>query len=217
MPAPLRLDIRPVCVTGGSGFIGGRLVERLAAMGFDDILVPVRRPATCSSVARFPVRLATVDLLDPAAVGPAVAGRSLIFHLAYGSDDQGRSVTIDGTKCVVEAAIAAQCDAVVVLSSMAVFGHPNGGTDESAAYRPSYGDYGRSKMRMEQWCVERSRTSGRTRIVVLNPSCVYGPAGPTYTELPATLAREGHFCWIDAGSGNANYVYVDNLVDAILL
>ena len=121
------------------------------------------------------------------------------------------------TKCVVEAAIAAQCDAVVVLSSMAVFGHPNGETDESAPYRPAYGDYGRSKMRMEQWCVERSRTSGRTRIVVLNPSCVYGPAGPTYTELPATLAREGHFCWIDAGSGNANYVYVDNLVDAILL
>ena len=34
--------------------------------------------------------------------------------------------------------------------------------------------------------------AGRTRIVVLNPTCVYGPAGPTYTELPAALARAGN-------------------------
>ncbi|MBV9328081.1 MAG: hypothetical protein JO352_30570, partial [Chloroflexi bacterium] len=49
------------------------------------------------------------------------------------------------------------------------------------------------------------------------PSCVYGPAGDAYTALPVRLAREGGFCWIDDGRGAANYTYVDNLVDAMLI
>ncbi|MCI0355178.1 MAG: hypothetical protein L0099_09085 [Acidobacteria bacterium] len=57
----------------------------------------------------------------------------------------------------------------------------------------------------------------RTRVVIIQPGTVYGPRGTTFTELPCRLASEGAFCWIESGSGNVNYVYVDNLVDAALL
>jgi nucleoside-diphosphate-sugar epimerase len=53
--------------------------------------------------------------------------------------------------------------------------------------------------------------------VVINPSCIYGPGGKAFTELPARMLCDGTFCWIEGGRGIANYVYVANLVDAILL
>jgi nucleoside-diphosphate-sugar epimerase len=51
----------------------------------------------------------------------------------------------------------------------------------------------------------------------LNPSCVYGPRGATYSELPAMLAPGGGFCWVDGGAGRANYTYISNVIDAMLL
>lgn len=206
-------------VTGGTGFIGGHLVERLATNGAA-VRVAARTPGRCANVARFPVALCPIELLDRRSVAAAVEGCRIVYHLACGRDgpDPAR-ITIEGTRNVVEAAIAAGAACVVVLSSMYVFGFPrtNAPVDESFSYRPFGGEYGRSKAKMERWCLARARTSGRTRIVVLVPTCVLGPGGGAYTTLPVDLARKGQLCWIDGGRGAANYVYVDNLVDAMLL
>src|SRR5262249_25023218 len=111
----------------------------------------------------------------------------------------------------------AGCETVVVLSTVYVFGRPSAHVDETWPYKPTGGVYGTSKAAMERWCLSRARTSPKTRIVILNPSCVYGPRGQTYTQLPVQLAHQGAFCWIEAGSGSANYTFVGNLVDAMLL
>jgi nucleoside-diphosphate-sugar epimerase/predicted dehydrogenase len=215
-----KLAPAPVIVTGGTGFIGTRLVERLNDLGFDSITVPVRSYRNCPGVACFPVNLPRVDLLDPAAVRTCVTGAKYVFHLAYGRDGTNCArVTIEGTRNVVEAAIEAGADCVVVLSTMYVFGgkQQRNPADESAPYAPRGGDYGKTKAAMERWCLRRAVTAGKTRIVVLNPSCVYGPGGRTYTLLPGELAKANGFCWVEGGSGAANYVFVDNLVDAIVL
>jgi nucleoside-diphosphate-sugar epimerase len=127
-------------------------------------------------------------------------------------------VTIEGTKNLVEAAITAGAESIVILSTMYVFGFPAGGTpvDESFPYRPYGGEYGTSKAQMEQWCLERAKTSGKTRIVVLNPTCVFGPGGGAYTVLPVDLARQHLFCWINGGDGLCNFTYVRNVVDAVI-
>src|SRR5262249_26299469 len=178
----------------------------------------VRRPQTCASVARFPINLIAANLLDFEAVRRAVEGKRYIFHLAYGRDGpDARAITSRGTENVVNAAIAAQCEAVVILSTINVLGWPDGEVDESAPYRPAGGVYGQTKARMERWCLRRAQDAGNTRIVVLLPSCVYGPNGATFTELPAKLAREDNFAWIAEGHGIANYVFIDNLIDAIFL
>ena len=70
---------------------------------------------------------------------------------------------------------------------------------------------------MERWCLSRSASSSLTRIVILNPSCVFGPGGSTYSQMPHRMAKSGGFCWIEQGRGIANFCFVDNLVDAILL
>jgi predicted dehydrogenase/nucleoside-diphosphate-sugar epimerase len=216
---PTTARSRPALVTGATGFIGGHLVERLTSDGAE-VRVTARSPAKCANVTRFHVDLRPTDLLDPRSVRAAVAGVGVVYHLAYGTDGGDPSrITIEGTRNVVEAAIAAGAECVVVLSTMYVFGFPQGDrpVDETFSYRPFGGEYGESKAKIERWCLERAKNSGGTRIVVLNPTCVFGPAGGAYTCLPVDLAHAGQFCWIDGGSGSANYVYVDNLIAAILL
>jgi len=207
-------------ITGATGFIGGHLLDRLYDHEQGAIRAVARSPASCANIARYPVEIAPANLLAKDQVERAVADTRIVFHLAYGRDgpDPAR-VTVEGTKNVVNAAIAAGAEAIVVLSTMYVFGFPGDveAADESCPYRPYGGQYGRSKAKMEQWCLERARNSGNTRIVVLNPTCVFGPRGDAYTTLPVQLARWGQFCWIDGGRGLCNYIYVSNLVDALLL
>lgn len=210
-------DAERVLVTGATGFIGGHLVERLTGQGLD-VAVAVRSPASLANVSRFPVDKVSTDLTDPASVARAVAGARTVYHLAYGKEGDAARITVEGTKTVVEAAIAAGCEAVVVLSTMYVFGFPPGDApvDETFPYRPYGGEYAQSKMAMERWCLERAKTSGATRIVVITPTCVFGPGGGAYTILPADLAAMGQFGWISEGAGSCNYTYVDNVVDALL-
>jgi nucleoside-diphosphate-sugar epimerase/predicted dehydrogenase len=207
-----------VLVTGATGFIGGHLVDALSS-GSADVRVTARIPARCANISRYPVEIVPTDLLNMSSVAAAVAGARIVYHLAYGNGgrDPGR-ITIEGTKNVVEAAIQAGAESVVVLSTMYVFGFPPSATrvDESFPYRPYGGEYGRSKAIMERWCLRRARSSLPTRIVVLNPTCVFGPGGGAYTILPVELAKKGQFCWISGGEGLCNYNYVENLIDAMV-
>lgn len=210
-------DEPKVLVTGATGFIGGHLVERLTAPG-DAVRVTVRSPASFANLARFPVQIVRASLLDPAAARAAVEGIKTVYHLAYGKDADAARITIEGTRNIVEAAIDAGVECVVVLSTMYVFGFPktDGAVDESFPYNPYGGEYGTSKAVMEKWCLERAKTSGRTRIVVVNPTCVFGPEGGAYTTLPVGLAMAGQFCWIEDGTGACNYTYVGNVIDALV-
>lgn len=207
-------------ITGATGFIGGHLLERLHSSRQGAIRVAARSPGSCANVARYPVEIVAPNLLCKEEVEAAVAGARVVFHLAYGRDGRNASdVTIRGTENVVNAAIARGVEAVVVLSTMYVFGFPANleTVDEDCPYRPYGGEYGLSKARMERWCLKRAETSGKTRIIVLNPTCVFGPGGAAYTSLPVELARQGQFCWINGGTGLCNYTFVENLVDAIIL
>jgi nucleoside-diphosphate-sugar epimerase len=215
---PLRASRPDVLVTGATGFIGGHLIDRLVGQGVA-IRAMARSPASCANIARYPVEIAPVNLLDKHGVEKSVAGIGRVFHLAYGRDGRdAAAVTIEGTKNVVEASISAGVESVVIVSTMYVFGFPNGTgpIDESFPYRAYGGEYGISKTKMERWCLERAKSSGKTRIVVLNPTCVFGPGGTAYTKLPVELARQGQFCWLDNGKGVCNFTYVENVVDAML-
>ncbi|MDB6139803.1 MAG: hypothetical protein JWO94_2875 [Verrucomicrobiaceae bacterium] len=214
------LPLGRTVVTGGTGFIGTALVERLAHLGFSDIVVPVRGYQTCASVARFQFQLPRVNLSYREAVRAMVKDCRWVFHLALGdAAEDARRITVDATKILVEEAAAAGVEAVIVLSTTWVYGThgPEPFVDETSPLNPAGDSYGRTKAVMQQWCLEKARTLNRTRLVVINPSCVYGPGGKTYTKLPAELARAGQFAWVNGGGGTANYIYIDNLIDAMLL
>ena len=209
-------------VTGATGFIGTRLIERLSETPDARVRCLLRSFRRAAGVARFPVQLVRQELGNVAALKNSMRDVRYVVHLAYGNDgpDEARGkTTIAGTQNVVEAAIAEGVEAVVVLSTLWVFGLPHSPTeiDESAPYRPYGGSYATDKAEMEKWCLERAKTSGKTRIIVLNPGNVYGPHGYAYTSLPLDLASQNAFAWVDGGNGLCHYTHVDNLIDAISL
>ena len=206
-------------VTGGTGFVGTALVERLAMLGFKDIIVPVRGYQTCVSAARYPVQLPSVDLTNQGAVRELVKGARWVFHLAFGkSAAEAKTITIEGTKMLVEEAERAGVEAVVILSTTWVYSGitDEQGIDESAPYSPQGGHYGESKAAMQRWCLERAKQMSGTRLIVIDPACVYGPGGSTYARLPSELAEAGTFAWVEEGRGIGSYVFIDNLLDAML-
>jgi predicted dehydrogenase/nucleoside-diphosphate-sugar epimerase len=209
-------------VTGATGFIGTRLVERLGETSDVRVRCLLRSYRRAAGIARFPVELIRQELSDVDAITQSMRDVRYVVHLAYGNDgpDEARGkTTIAGTRNVVEAAIAEGVEAVVILSTLWVFGLSESlkEIDETAPYRPYGGTYANDKAEMEKWCLQRAKTSGKTRIIVLNPGNVYGPHGYAYTELPLSLASKSAFAWVDGGVGQCHYNHVDNLVDAILL
>lgn len=205
-----------IVVTGGTGFVGGHMIERLISQGHHDVVLPVRSYRSGANAGRFDVQMVRADLLQRSKLDEVVAGARYVFHLAYGRDgDDSARVTVEGTKNIVEAAIAAGAEAVVVVSTTALFGDPGGNVDELAPYAPR-NEYERLKADAERWTLTRAATSGSTRVSVVNSACVYGPSGRMFTEMPARFLQTGVFCWIDDGRGLINYVYVTNLVDALI-
>ena len=162
-----RSDSRPslqparTVVTGGSGFLGLSLVERLCELGFGDIVVPVRSHQSGANVARFPVNRPLTNLLDRGSVRAAMRGAKYVFHLAYGTTgiDAAR-ITIEGTKNVVDAAIEEGVESLVVVSTATVFGHPKTDRpiDETFPYRPGLGEYGASKAAAEKYALHKAKS-----------------------------------------------------------
>src|SRR3989304_5122027 len=97
-----------VLVTGASGFIGSHIVERLVAAG-DSVRAFVRPTSDVAYLRALGVELARGDITDPASLPPAMDGIDAVYHAAAAVTDWGlwrlfRSVTVEGTRNVLEAA-----------------------------------------------------------------------------------------------------------------
>jgi nucleoside-diphosphate-sugar epimerase len=73
-----------------------------------------------------------------------------------------------------------------------------------------------AKHEMERRCLQFAARS-HTEVVILQPTCVFGPFGSDFVTSQLDGMLSGSFFWIEAGNGTANLIYVDNLVDAAIL
>ncbi|HWN42827.1 MAG TPA: NAD-dependent epimerase/dehydratase family protein, partial [Thermoanaerobaculia bacterium] len=208
-----------VLVTGASGFIGGRLVERLVRQGAD-VRVLVRNPASAARLARFPVTFHLGDVTNTTDLDKAVQGCDLIFHCAYGTTgSQKRRAWVNrvGTERTLEAAHRAGVKRAVYLSTLMVYGQTaDGDLDETAPRRRFGNAYSDSKLDAEGIALQYSR-SGRVPVTILQPTAVYGPYGGVWTVQQLAELKTGRMILVNGGDGLANAVYVDDLVSAMLL
>ena len=207
---------RRVLITGGTGFIGGRLAERLVLEHGAEVRVLVRNLAAASRLVRFPVTVVRGDVTDESALATAASGCDLVFHCAYGTKGSQKLrawVNREGTRRVLEAARKARASRVVNLSTLMVYGQTaDGDLDETAPRRRFGNHYSDSKLD-----AEKIAFASGVPVAVLQPTAVYGPYGGVWTETVLRSLKAGRQILVDGGRGLGNAVYVDDLVSAMLL
>jgi nucleoside-diphosphate-sugar epimerase len=216
---PSREDI--CLVTGASGFIGGRLTERLVQEG-NPVRCLVRASSDTSLLEDLDVQIVLGDLTRADSLAPAVQGCRSVIHCGalvsdWATTQEIVEINVGGTRNLLAASVAASVKRFVHLSSTDVYGFPDGAAiDESYAATHFRNWYAQTKLEAEQE-VRRIAQAHALDAVVLRPATVYGPGSKDVVgEIARAIARR-HMVLIDGGRALAGLCFIDNLIDAAIL
>ncbi len=219
------------CITGGAGFIGSNLADRLSAAGVEVVIVDDfrrgRREFVAAVVRRAGVRLIDADVLDARVLEAALEGCDWVFHLQANADvrrglDHPRrdlEQNTIATSNVLEAMRARGVTRIVFASSGSVYGEPEEfPTPERAPFPIQTSLYGASKLAGEGLVSAYASGYGFTSVIcrfvsILGERYTHGHLFDFYCALrrePTRLQVQGD------GSQVKSYLYVQDCIDATL-
>lgn len=210
-----------VFVTGGSGFLGGRLIALLLARG-DAVVALARSEAAAAKIRARGATPATGDLSDRAALEAGMRGCDVVVHAAAHVEEFGPwevyvAANVTGVDHVLEAARAAGVKRVVHVSTEAVLAGdaPIVRADETRprASRPA-GPYPRSKGMSEELVLAANR--GGLETVIVRPRFIWGAGDTSLLPKLEQAVRDGRWRWIGGGRYLTSTCHVDNVVHGIL-
>ncbi|MEU6787562.1 NAD-dependent epimerase/dehydratase family protein [Nonomuraea angiospora] len=223
-----------VLVTGGAGFIGSNLVDRLLAEGHEvdvvDDLSSGSRENLDRAASSDHFRLHVLDVLDPALTGlVAELQPEVVCHLAaqisvrksVAEPRRDARINVEGTACVLTAAHEGRARKVLFASSVAVYGRPNTIPVPGDAPTDPRSPYAASKLSGETYLAAFRALHGieYTTLVLSN---VYGPrqspegeAGVVSIFTDALLSGTPTVVYGD-GTQTRDYVYVEDVVDGFV-
>jgi UDP-glucose 4-epimerase len=221
-------------VTGGAGFIGSHLVERLLKDGHDVIVLDNLSTGRAQNLSSFAqnarLTFRTVDIIDHEAIKNSFQGIDWVFHLAALADIvpsmnsplEYHGANVDGTASVVEAARQAGVKRFVYTASSSCYGLPDVfPTPETAQMRPQY-PYALTKLLGEQiamhWCSVYDLP-----VVSLRLFNVYGPRsrtsgtyGAVFGVFLAQKLAQKPFTIVGDGEQTRDFTFVGDVVEAFL-
>ncbi len=204
-------------VTGGTGFLGGRLLERLVADG-TPVRALVRRPLP-PHLAGLALEMRLGDLRDARTIAGVCNGVHTVIHCAglvtdYAPYRQFMHVNGTGTANCVEDALQAGVRRFLHVSTTDVYGYPSTPQPESAPVRARGFGYSDSKIHAEG--VVRHAGRRGLAFTIVRPTTIYGPRSETFVLQIADLLKRGRMLLVDDGQQDAGLAYVDNVVDLLL-
>lgn len=213
-------------VTGATGLLGSHMVEQLRSRN-RPVRVLVRRGADRSWLENQGVEFVEGDLTDKASLERACEGVKTIYHAAARVGDWGPwqefvDITITGTRNLSEAAERAGVDRFIHVSSISVYGHPDGEgmvLDETAplgvnVHKWSY--YTRAKVIAEKelWT---KHNLGRLNLTVIRPSWLYGPRDRATIFRLSRMLLDRKTKILGDGDNLLNVVYAGNVAEGAIL
>jgi nucleoside-diphosphate-sugar epimerase len=208
-------------VTGGTGFTGKALVQRLLDLGHEVVALDYKEGLKTQELRDWGAEVVLGSVTDKDVVRRAMRGVEVVHHLAAAfremnvPDTYYHEVNVGGTRNVLETALAEGVRKVIYCSTCGVHGnvdHPPAGED--APIQPA-DYYQRTKWEAEP--VVREFNQRGLETVTLRPAAIYGPGDPERFFLIFRRVAKGRFPMFGNGKTYYHPLYIDNLVDAFIL
>jgi nucleoside-diphosphate-sugar epimerase len=214
--------MQQVYITGGSGFLGKRLIAALVARGVR-VVAMARSDAAVAAVTAAGATPARGDLADPDAMTAAMRGCDTVFHAAARVEQHGAlaefmAANVVGTEHALAAARATGIRRFVHIGTEAVLadGKPIIRADENRPqpFRPA-GPYPFTKGLAETAVIEASGEGLET--VVVRPRLIWGRGDSSLLPQIVAAVKRGRFGWLGGGRYLTSTCHVDNVVEGALL
>lgn len=199
---------RRAFVTGGTGFVGAHLIRELCRDGWT-VTALARPTASRAASGQLDIDWREGDITDPASVKAAIPpGTAGVFHVAASTNiwsrrnDMQTRINVEGTRNVLEAAVAANVERFIHTSSFIVWGFCEGELNEETPHSSKGGwiNYIRTKRAAEQ-LVKDAAEAGRVDAVVCNPAHILGPGDRHNWSRMIRLVNTGSLPGVPPGGG----------------
>jgi nucleoside-diphosphate-sugar epimerase len=212
-----------LALTGITSGVGIRFAEIALAAGHE-VRGLVRDPSRSDAtrLAALGAHLVRGDLDATAALRELCEGASAVIHMAAHVGDQGtlaefERVNVTGTRNVLEAAAAGHARRFVHLSSSAVYGRPPEGRVTEDWPTKHFGlPYEDTKTDAERTAFAHGAALG-LEVSAVRPPIIYGPYDRNFMPRAVAAVRARRFLLVDGGRAPLNVVWVDHVVDVLLL
>lgn len=211
-------------VTGGSGFVGGRLIQSLVAAGWQ-VRALARNDNAVKAVIALGAQAFRGDMNNQAELQRGMEGSDVIFHVAamfklWGRRKDFEAVNVTGMQRLVAAAASASVRRIVYVSAAAVImGDPKPivRADETApTYQRDFAPYSSSKAQAEKILLAANNLQSGFETIAIRPPMIWGKGMPMLDHMAETV-RKGQWQWVGGGSQAMSTCHVDNLVAALLM
>jgi dihydroflavonol-4-reductase len=218
--------VKTAFVTGGTGFIGGRLLALLVARGVE-VQALARSQAGLEKVKALGATPVPGDVTDPISMKEAMRGCDVVFHVAamyevgarYAS--QMKVVNVDGARNVLESAIEVGVPRIVFTSTAAIHGNTKGRMVDENYHVPlealkSSTVYEQAKWRAH-YEVALPMIKKGAPIVIVESGGVYGPKDHSVVGDLMKLYARGQLPILPDRDTTFTYVYVDDVAEGHIL
>jgi nucleoside-diphosphate-sugar epimerase len=212
---------KTIGITGGSGFIGHCLIRRLLREPNINVAGFVHSEMKAKTLKDWNIELTVGDIQNEAQLTNFIQGKDVVIHtaakLGHGPWQEFMDVNVHSTGKLAEVCVAAGVKRLVYISSIEVYGNFSGRElDESVETVLCGHPYADSKILAERILWEKLKNTP-TEGVVVRPGMVFGPESEFWTARLLNLARQGKFLIVDGGKGSIFPIYIDDLVEGIIL
>jgi nucleoside-diphosphate-sugar epimerase len=212
-------------VTGGTGFLGRRIVRRLIERG-DEVVMLARDPAKAAEARELGAKIVAGDLADVDAFAHELGGCDVVFHagarvVSHGEWEEFLKSTVLATEKLIDAALAAGVRRFVHVSSLGIFEIERDGVTvtENTDYDHNprlRGHYTRSKIDADRIACAAAR-SGKP-VVVVRPGRIYGADHPQQPLFFGRVKKRigSWLIVVSKPSYLTPIAYVENAADAVI-